>query len=480
MLTELVLASSSIDPVIYVWDFRSGTVLLTFKQNTCYQNDMALLPFPGQSGRAALVMAAQTDKPLIHVYSWQKEQVHQKFVCPETLFSLAITGLGSYCAGGTGNGKIYIWELSTGNLCKVFDAHYRKVNILRFTSDDAALISGSEDAGINIWLLSSILDESTNEIPSPYSSWTSHSLPITDIICGIGNFRTARILTSSLDNTCKLWDLSTGHLLTTFIFPTNISSLALDPAERSFFAAGGDNLIYQMNLYRRREESGYMASRHNYIEAVGGAGDIEDIGMQDRDNNRLVFSGHNARIITMTLTYDGTLLLSGSEDGNVLLWDIASRQILKTFTHHKGPVTNLCTFLQPPDLSKLGISMERTYIQPIMPFKRIRQDPSQQRKGIDDTEDVTMFLNDRKKDIKLLAIKEPIRDPTSTEYHDLQKAKNTLMQLQSRNTTTPLQSQINELQSELLRVHDNYQKVKGLHNEMYQGLVEEFMRRRKT
>jgi len=53
------------------------------------------------------------------------------------------------------------------------------------------------------------------------------------------------------------------------------------------------------------------------------------------------------------------------------------------------------------------------------------------------------------------------------------------MQLQSGDTATSLQSQVNELQSELMRIHSHYQRVKGLHNDMYQGLVEEFMQNRK-
>lgn len=35
-----------------------------------------------------------------------------------------------------------------------WDAHYRKVNVLRFTSDEAVIISGSEDSGVSIWSMS--------------------------------------------------------------------------------------------------------------------------------------------------------------------------------------------------------------------------------------------------------------------------------------------------------------------------------------
>jgi len=34
-----------------------------------------------------------------------------KILCPEKLTSLEISNRGAYCAGGTENGKIYLWEV---------------------------------------------------------------------------------------------------------------------------------------------------------------------------------------------------------------------------------------------------------------------------------------------------------------------------------------------------------------------------------
>lgn len=32
-----------------------------------------------------------------------------------------------------------------------WDAHYRQINVLRFTQDAAALMAGSEDSGVSVW-----------------------------------------------------------------------------------------------------------------------------------------------------------------------------------------------------------------------------------------------------------------------------------------------------------------------------------------
>lgn len=222
---------------------------------------------------------------------------------------------------------------------------------MRFSSDDTVLFSGSEDAAVHVWMLNPLLDDShTDTSPAPHYSWTDHTLPITDIQCGIGRFHGARVVTSSLDHTCKLWDLSTGTLLTTFLFPTKILALALDPAERFFLAASGtlaassstaneaDYLIYQAMLYRAKHtQQGYTT-----LEAVDGDSGLEQIGLggTKRHGGDLVFRGHHHPISRLALNFDGSALASGDSKGQLIVWDVASRQMVRDIKQHKGELDN--------------------------------------------------------------------------------------------------------------------------------------------
>lgn len=119
-----------------------------------------------------------------------------------------------------------------------WDAHYRKINVLRFTQDGAALLSGSEDSGVSVWSVvrcaaasmttlfgsfSSLIikwvgfrlvdDTVQNELPTPYYSLSDHTLPVTDIAVGVGRFPKCRILTSSLDHSVKVSSLLSPHLI---------------------------------------------------------------------------------------------------------------------------------------------------------------------------------------------------------------------------------------------------------------------------
>lgn len=103
-----------------------------------------------------------------------------KIILPEKLSCIALDHQGMLCAGGTATGKIYIWEVglyilspihprthifqtASGILYNAWDAHYRQVNVLRFTNDGSALVSGSDDSAVNVWSVSR-------------SIWPSHSL----------------------------------------------------------------------------------------------------------------------------------------------------------------------------------------------------------------------------------------------------------------------------------------------------------------
>ncbi|KAF9364201.1 Pre-rRNA-processing protein ipi3 [Mortierella sp. NVP85] len=384
MFVELALTSSSDagDGTTYLWNLHTGSMLGSFKQNVSPLQSLALVNNPRNLG--SLFLSAQAEKGMMHVYSFQKDQVHMKFPLPDKILCLTTSTRGTYCVGGTESGRIHVWEIATGILHRTFDAHYKKVTVLRFSSDDTVLFSGSEDAAVHVWMFNSLLDDShTDTSPAPHYSWTDHTLPITDIQCGVGRFHGARIVTSSLDHTCKLWDLSTGTLLTTFLFPTKILALALDPAERYFLAASGtpaasssssneaDYLIYQAMLYKAKHtQQGYTS-----LEAVDGDSGLEQVGLggAKRHGGDLVFRGHHHPILRLALNFDGSALVSGDSKGQLIVWDVASRQMVRDVKQHKGAISSIHTLIQPADLYSNTTLTEKPKLTPITPFKRIPQ-----------------------------------------------------------------------------------------------------------
>ncbi|XP_031430583.1 WD repeat-containing protein 18 [Clupea harengus] len=139
----------------------------------------------------------------------------------------------------------------------------------------------------------------------------------------------ARVATASLDQTVKLWEVSSGEMLLSVLFDVSIMSVTLDPCEYFLFCGGSDGTIYQVSL---RSPS---MSRDKTFQT-------------DNEGNQ-EFKGHRNLVTCLSVSMDGTMLLSGSHDETVRLWDIQSKQSIRTI-NHKGPVTNSCIMMAPANM----------------------------------------------------------------------------------------------------------------------------------
>ena len=48
-------------------------------------------------------------------------------------------------------------------------------------------------------------------------------------------------------------------------------------------------------------------------------------------SRKSIFSEHNENVTSLAFSLDGTMLVSGSEDGTIKLWDIQTGGVVKTF-----------------------------------------------------------------------------------------------------------------------------------------------------
>lgn len=263
MLTEVAISSSNTDPVVYVWDIRTGSTLFSFRQSTSGRNALALVPKPGCGLQCGAVLTAQVDRGVINMYTWQRDHAQHKMPMPEKLVTLAASPDGALVAGATAQGRVFLWQVATGLLLRTFEAHYRHITRMAFQGD--TLVTASEDATVRVWLLSELMDaeQEPDVLPAPLRDWTDHTLPIEDLALGASS----RIYTASMDRTVKVWD---DELLTTFLFPQPAKAIVVDPSETKMFVACNDR-IYPVELYRRQHDTAYGGDR---IQAVGGLGRV--------------------------------------------------------------------------------------------------------------------------------------------------------------------------------------------------------------
>jgi WD40 repeat protein len=157
------------------------------------------------------------------------------------------------------------------------------------SSDGRYALSGGDDTSIKLWNL-----ETGHEI----RTFRGHTGNVVDIVISNDSKWAASIANN--DYSVRLWDLDTGKSLGVLNHKRSIQSIALSPDER-FLLTGGDTLIL-WNLGTSKIEQEFN------ITAVAS----------------VAFSANGKHVVT------------GGDNGSVMLWDIDSGNLLKTFRHKKA------------------------------------------------------------------------------------------------------------------------------------------------
>lgn len=250
------------------------------------------------------------------------------------------------------------------------------------------------------------------------------------------------------------------------MFTNPITCLAFEPTERTFFAASSDNAgsIHQVKLYRRREKEGRQTGG---FEAIGGGGVSEAIRL-DANPDRTISVGQP--VSAMTISMNASSLIVGTTNGLVNVYDIASHQLLKSISSHKGlTITHLVAMLRPPDLiGHVSVSLttsnvgakESLQTKPIAPFQRIR-DPKAR-----EAHEILMMLSPLTQDR---------RDPTVYDEAELLQDHASFVQpsfVISGTTGAVSQSRVADLEAEVQRLREQLGRAKNINDTMWEKIVQ--------
>lgn len=137
-----------------------------------------------------------------------------------------------------------------------------------------------------------------------------HCMPIRDLYIGSFGLK-ARFATASSDHTCRVYNLLTGDTLLALVFDQEPTSVLLDAPGWNMFVGFSSGRIQQINLLK-----------------------------QGNQKQKIEFLSHTKRVNCLDLSFTGRILVSGSDDNVVCIWDIERQQALRII-EQKGPVTNL-------------------------------------------------------------------------------------------------------------------------------------------
>lgn len=324
-MSSLVIASESSLTTI---DISNGNLVKSYK--ACENVDEGLAIVLNRSHQPS-ILAVQRNKPLFHLYNINKEAVSKRLVLGAKFNVIAVSPNNQWLAGGSKDGSIYVWNLESGALrTHNSEAHFQEITSLSWSADSSVLVSGGADARILVWrLIDLVSSQQLSGKLEPKHTFTNHTLGITQLIVGAGNFRECRLYTASLDATCCVFDIFSGRLLYTLVSDNRINSLALDPAERQIYL-GCDDGIHLVPLYVEGQQA-----------KLGAVGSIDGTVVSTNTIEKICKPSGSTKCTALAISPDGSFIYAGMEDGSVSSWETGSAQLAQKFRSSKGHITQL-------------------------------------------------------------------------------------------------------------------------------------------
>jgi serine/threonine protein kinase len=225
-----MLASSSSDKTIKLWDAQTGAFRLTFRGHDDAIWQITFSP----DGKT---IASASDDKTVKLWDVQAGTVKQTLTGhSDAVNSVAYSPDGKTLASGSKDKTIKLWDAQTGALQHTLSGHSDWVDTVAFSPDGKTLASGSKDQTINLW------DAQTGAFKR---TLTGHS----DIIWRVAFSPDGKTLASaSYDRSVKLWDAQTGALKLT-LGPTSARSpdviwtVAFSPDGKTLASASFDKTV---------------------------------------------------------------------------------------------------------------------------------------------------------------------------------------------------------------------------------------------
>ncbi|KAH0843028.1 hypothetical protein AYO21_03260 [Fonsecaea monophora] len=285
------------------------------------------------------IFAAQAEKAVINVYSRGRVNQEATVPFPERISSLAYAQGAEILVLGTEAGKLILWEVATGRVTNSAASHLQAVSCLCITPRNEYIISGSADSSIHVWSLSKLVSfappsdnyEDDGASNAPVKTFSGHRTVVSALICGHSSITTNFAVSASSDGTCHIWHIETCQVLRTLLLPSFATSITLDPADRAIYFGCNDGRIQSWDIFQHSPTTSISLNDQPNPPATQ---------LLEKDSWK-ASSADVGTVNCVTLSYDGTSLLSGHVNGTIIRWDVAKRRILQDLTNLGQPVTNI-------------------------------------------------------------------------------------------------------------------------------------------
>ena len=369
---ELLLTSSPHEG-IDLWDLRTGSHLRSLSlpssgSFTLLSSSHLFLPlstsppssiiysFLPSFSATAPSTSTSTSSSSSFSFSFLTRSIHT-----ESFTSVAASPDGHYIAGGNSKGEVKIWEVKSGEMKrKIEGGHYKEVSVLFWTKCRQFLVTGGGDGMIQVYLVaevirgsnmnsstsSSSLFPSSSSTLTPYHTFSHHSLPITSLASPYSGSSSTYLLSASFDHTIKIYNLVNKVMVFEVYVPVVIITMEVEAGMKEIWLGGQDGQLWNFEFGKTETESKQSSSttssanlqsnRQSNSSSISAS--FSSSFLPSSSSSLLSLPGHSRSILSLSLSFDCSLLVSSSLDGTIRVWDTVNKICIRTLkqNHRTG------------------------------------------------------------------------------------------------------------------------------------------------
>lgn len=289
-----ILASSSNDQTIKLWNLPTGKLLYTLAGHSSMVTSVAFSPDGKTLASASNLAVGDGNIKLWNVETGTLQQTLGKGLLNLRVSCVTFSPDGNTLASGNIDATIKLWQLNSGRLHNTLKGHGWDVNSVAFSRNGKILVSGGLDGAIKIWnwrtgeLLHTLNRPSPSDIIGSLVSWFDSSV---GVIWSVAISPDGQIIASGgSEQPIMLWNSETGKLVRILTGHSGrVNSVTFSPNGKLLASGGDDNTLRIWNY-----QTGELLQTLEHLSPV----------------------------YCVTFSPDGQTLVGGSADSTIKLWRI--------------------------------------------------------------------------------------------------------------------------------------------------------------
>ncbi|CAD8083964.1 unnamed protein product [Paramecium sonneborni] len=319
------LASCSLDKQIILWDITTGCIIETLKENS---NSVTTLAF---SPDGEILVSGTSDS---QIRFWDIKLINKvtnieslidKNNCKLQINSLAFSPDGLILASGDSNKQISIWDIQTGKLIFQREKHYNYITSVCFSPVDNILASASYDQSIKFW------DYKKGELIKTINSKIGTIYYITFAPDG-------KSIAALTKFQVIIWDINQSKQIIKYKLESKKALISFSPNGQQLAIAQKKIQIIILDInkqncdihlvgHNRSITSIQFSKNQNLL--ISGSKDKRLFLWNLNSKNKTLFLGHKQKIACVQFSHDDSIITSVSYNSEIIFWETATALILK-------------------------------------------------------------------------------------------------------------------------------------------------------